>query len=658
MKLISLTLKNFKGLKSFMFEPNGASATIFGDNATGKTTVMDAMLWLLFGKNSENAAEFGIKTRVNGEEMSHAEHEVCGVFELDGGRIITLRKVYHEEWTTPRGKAVPVLKGNTTDYFIGEGNNPVGVPAKASEYKRYIESLANEDIFKLLTNPMYFNTKLTWQKRRDIILQVCGDVSDQDVVNASKELVGLKDLINNQSVEQIKKETAYKAKRIKEELERIPQRIDELQMMLLSEPAIFAANSFAAGGRIELQREIDQVSQELAEVKAADPKGSIRNEISTTEMQINNIVAAATVEQSKEKARLGEFMAAETAVVNELHRTLSDLKLQGTQLEVKIKECGNKREQLLQQFKEVSSINFIAPEIKTICPTCGQNIPGDEVSAAQEKLEKDAETFNVKRATRIAEIQAAGRINNEEKDAYEKTLADINASIARKEIDLAEAKGRENLFAVQIREVKLILPPEHETLSRKRDALTSKLEATDSEVRQSLVVELEQKRNALQISMDEGLRKIAALEANEKNKKRIQELLDNEKTLNSQFEDLERIVFLCDSFVRVKVDMLTAKINSRFSIARFKLFEENISNDGIAECCETMVDGVPFTDLNNAMRINVGLDIIRTLAHHYNFAAPIFIDNAESVTSFIDMQDQQMISLVVSGADKSLRVVQ
>ena len=108
MKLISLMLKNFKGLKNFTFEPKGLSATIYGDNATGKTTVMDAMLWLLFGKNSENAADFGIKTRINGEEMSHGEHEVCGVFELDDGRVITLRKVYHEVWTTPRSKATAV----------------------------------------------------------------------------------------------------------------------------------------------------------------------------------------------------------------------------------------------------------------------------------------------------------------------------------------------------------------------------------------------------------------------------------------------------------------------------------------------------------------------------------------------------------------------
>ena len=103
--------------------------------------------------------------------------------------------------------------------------------------------------------------------------------------------------------------------------------------------------------------------------------------------------------------------------------------------------------------------------------------------------------------------------------------------------------------------------------------------------------------------------------------------------------------------------MLTAKINSKFRIARFRLFNENIVNDGIAECCETMVDGVPFTDLNNAMRINVGLDIIRTLSQHYNFVAPIFIDNAESVTNFIEMPNQQMISLIVSESDKTLRVV-
>lgn len=60
MKLLSLTLRNFKG-RNFTFEPNGNNAHIYGRNATGKTTLWDSYLWLLFGKDSLNRATFDIK---------------------------------------------------------------------------------------------------------------------------------------------------------------------------------------------------------------------------------------------------------------------------------------------------------------------------------------------------------------------------------------------------------------------------------------------------------------------------------------------------------------------------------------------------------------------------------------------------------------------
>ena len=111
----------------------------------------------------------------------------------------------------------------------------------------------------------------------------------------------------------------------------------------------------------------------------------------------------------------------------------------------------------------------------------------------------------------------------------------------------------------------------------------------------------------------------------------------------------------CHNEGNTKVDMLTDRINSKFKYARFKLFEPQI-NGGLQECCETTFEGVPYsTGLNNAARINVGLDIINTLSKHYGLHAPIFIDNAESVTKFIDT-DSQIVSLIVSEQDKKLRV--
>ncbi|WP_339063597.1 hypothetical protein [Tepidibacillus marianensis] len=136
---------------------------------------------------------------------------------------------------------------------------------------------------------------------------------------------------------------------------------------------------------------------------------------------------------------------------------------------------------------------------------------------------------------------------------------------------------------------------------------------------------------------------------------RIQELKQQEKNLAAEYEQLEQELFLTEEFIRTKVNLLEEKINSKFKFARFKLFETQI-NGGLAEVCETTFNGVPYSSgLNNAARINVGLDIINTLSEHYGISAPIFIDNAEAVTSLNETKGQQ-ICLVVSEKDKQLRI--
>ena len=96
------------------------------------------------------------------------------------------------------------------------------------------------------------------------------------------------------------------------------------------------------------------------------------------------------------------------------------------------------------------------------------------------------------------------------------------------------------------------------------------------------------------------------------------------------------------------------RINNKFRLARFKLFEDQI-NGGLAEVCETTLNGVPYPSINNAGRIQSGMDIIRTLQDHYGIKAPVWIDNRESIIELPEM-DCQIISLVVSDADKNLRV--
>ncbi|MEG0650446.1 MAG: recombinase RecF, partial [Oscillospiraceae bacterium] len=142
-------------------------------------------------------------------------------------------------------------------------------------------------------------------------------------------------------------------------------------------------------------------------------------------------------------------------------------------------------------------------------------------------------------------------------------------------------------------------------------------------------------------------------QTNEVIQKRIEELEQAERNLAVQLADLDKQIYLSEEFTRAKVEMLEQKINNTFQYAKFKMFDEQV-NGGLSECCEAMCDGVPYADLNNAMKINLGLDIINAISNHDGIYAPIFIDNAESVTELIAVKTQ-IIRLVVSEQDKELR---
>jgi hypothetical protein len=119
-----------------------------------------------------------------------------------------------------------------------------------------------------------------------------------------------------------------------------------------------------------------------------------------------------------------------------------------------------------------------------------------------------------------------------------------------------------------------------------------------------------------------------------------------EKTFSQQLADIEKIEFTIQNFIREKVNLLEGRINGMFETVRFRLFDVQI-NGGIVECCDTLVDGVPWQDANNAAKINSGIDIINVLSNFYDVSAPVWVDNAESV-NLIQPTVAQRIELYVT----------
>ena len=220
----------------------------------------------------------------------------------------------------------------------------------------------------------------------------------------------------------------------------------------------------------------------------------------------------------------------------------------------------------------------------------------------------------------------------------------LNASIQSKQ---CEIDNIQNLFKAEQRQKtnkvnKQIVVIEQEIAGLKNDAQTV-IDGIDEDIQ----VWKQQRAEIESIK--------AKINLAEVQKKRIEELEAREKELAKDYSDKEQALYLTDLFIKTKVNMLTEKINKHFELCNFKLFEEQI-NGGLNEVCEITIDGVSFSDLNNAMKINAGLDVINTVCNYANTYAPIFIDNCEAVNQTLQTNSQQ-IRLYVTDSDESLRIV-
>ena len=632
MKLTKLELLNFKGLKSFTINLNG-DVVIRGDNATGKTTVFDSVCWLLFGKDSLDRADFEIKTLDGGEPIHKVNHEVTATFTLDEGGTVELKRVYREKYSSLRGGEV-TLTGHTTDYFVD------GVPKKEKEYKEIVSSLVDESIFKLITNPLYFNETYSWQNRRKLLLEMCGDIDDISVINSRDDLRRLAELLEGRTVDDHRKVVAAKKTAINKELDMIPVRIDEA---MRNKPEI-------ASDKAKLIRDIETLSAGIDEVEKQ--KAIIQNGFSSTEKEskIRDIKRQLEVQSHKV---LSDYHKQKQRLRDEYEASLTKLKM----VEVDRDRCADRRDELNKEIeRESKRIATLQSEFDTFnaqqfnkesCPTCGQALPADK----QAVLEAE---FNTNKSKKLEEwkglIESAVKLKANYEEQQEIMVSKIDSLTT-------EASQYNDAYNVKFKEYEAYSEPNLED-----DPVYADLKA------QLFLLEIDDEPGAEAeelTKLDEELSsmksKKAALET-ELNKfkliddinHRILELENQQQKLVAEKNALDEAAFLMDEFIKAKVNMLEENINSRFKLARFKMFNVML-NGNVEECCETTYKGVPYRSMNNAARINVGLDIINALTSYYKVNAPVFIDNAEAVTEFVPV-NSQTIKLIVDESEPHLVV--
>lgn len=641
-KLSELHLSNFKGVKSFTFETGGESAKVYGDNATGKTTLFDAFTWLLFDKDSQNKKDFEIKTlSKDNKAVSGVDHEVSAVLLIDG-KSVELKKVYSEKWTKKRGSAKQVFSGHTTDYYVND------VPVKKKEFTEKVNDIISEDIFKLITSPSYFNEQMKWQDRLNVLMEIGGAVTDEDVIKKNSSLSKLHSILDERSLDEQKRILAEKRKKINKLLEQYPVRIDEIN------------------------RSIDDVS-DLKHEQLKEELKALESSLMALEEKVRSIKADAGADRKKRMLQLeGELQQIKNEhdsqrfeVINkkkeayykakndlsQIQNDLSNLIMKKEHLTSFLSQTDKERVELREEWAKKYEESF--EDHQTACPTCGQALPEEKIQAAIEK-------FNLQKSASLERIVDKGKQLGIEYDNKQNELYEVDEKIQvlileEKFTTAAVEKLKEDMEQAEASIAPITNNPTYQAKIEEIEKIKSEIQSDEQETSgalQTINEQIKEKKQEMKLVLNDLL----CIDKAKQALKRIEELKDEERKMADEYNEVEQQTFLIEEFIRTKMNLMEERINSKFKFARFKLFEEQV-NGGLTDTCETLYEGVPYSKgLNNAARINVGLDIINTLNEHYGISAPIFVDNSEAVTNLIDV-NAQVISLIVSKQDKQLRVV-
>ncbi len=632
-----LELSNFKKIAKLSIDFT-QETDIVGTNGVGKSTIFDAYTWLLYGKNSHDQNDFAIKTLDENNQAIHKlEHEVVGTFDVDS-EIIEFKRVYREKWVTKRGNDIEELTGHETTFFVN------GVPKSKGEYQTAVASMIDENISKIISNPLYFNEKMKWNERREILTAIAGNVENADIfMEMGSDYNELRDILNaGKSLDEQKKVIQAQKKKLKEEKETIMPRINEANH---NKPEPVDASEIekqiiSLGG--ELNSIDEQINNRFKSVEKAQEQAKgiqeKRYELHTKLMELQNEF------QKSEQQYAWSIKSKRAELENEIKTLELNNRKDFTFEQSAIENLKEKNEKLRNQFVEVSNMIFDENCQDKNCPTCKQSLPDYE-----SKVEELRSAFNVDKLQQLDSIREHGKNNNVLIEKYANEINKIN--LASKE------------YLEQIEQKKTYLQEWEKSIITERPATTPEIEALKTQI-ESIVIptietpdvsELKAQKDVINLELDALKSKLTVNDIVKTIDARIAELEAQNKLLAQEIASLEKLEFQIDNFNKAKIELIEKRINSKFALVKWKMFNEQL-NGGLEPTCEAIVNGTPFNDLNTAMKCNAGMDVINALNYHFGIFAPVFIDQRESIVTLIKTECQ-VINLKVDESKKELTII-
>lgn len=624
-KLISLSLTNFKGIGSLIINFNGQNVKISGPNGCGKTTIADAYLWLIGGVSYADGRKLDedIKLKdVDGNPVvdGGVEHSVEMVLDVDGTKK-TYKKVYAEKWAKKRGSANKEMSGHTTSYFLNGMSTTKGV------YDKELKSI-HADVLGMIARPQSFSEMDTKKKRAMLIEILGGQAIPTDYPEAVKRYIDTYGDLNG-SLDAVTHDIAC----VNKKLDELPVRIDEAMKVVTDE-----IDTAELGESIDaLKKQLQGLHQYANSIN----KDSHRVEL---ENKLNKLLS----EQAKVQQAVADKVWKEKSEhQKQLDKLLHNLGELEHELDLANEQLKKEKVHNAQLVKEWKDERIKVADIKTTCPTCGQEIP-------PEKIEEAKEAFNMAKAERLKEIGAAGKKSKDVLVSATKAVEDLTAQMEGVQKEFQKEQ------AVEVTAV-LSKRPDMVELTERANSLEAQIAAVQREIDEKedysgTAKELEKvNQEIIKVENDlaHKMEVKAKIDLRSESLKRIDELRKEQKEYAVRYDDLIEVKQQMENVVKKIVDDMHTKIADKFQYARFCMYKKQV-NGGIAECCEVLnKDGVPLaTSANTASRILANMDIARVIGEHCGVYGPMFVDNGESVIHGPVFKGFQTIVLSVKDIEK------
>lgn len=654
-RIVRMTLTNFKGIRSLEMNFDPEVTNVFGDNATGKTTMMDAFLWVLFGKDSQNRADFNIKTLdEHGKALPKLEHEVVVVLSVDGIETV-FRRCYRENWVKKRGTAKEVMDGHTVDYFVDD------VPMGKREYDAKVSAICPEQLFRQITNPSYFPSLKMQEQRRMLFEIVGGDITHHDVFNElitdkNKEYyLSLVDALDSgKTLDEYKKQIVSQKNKTKGEVADIPGRIEENNRNMPEEEDWVALSSEIE----EKENEIRNYDSLIADKSKADEEEAARRRV--VRRQIDDRYEC--IEELKRKVKKDSNAGHDKwySDLSEKESSISNTKTDIRSLENKLSTLNNslaeyqsQRGSLITEYTAIKNETFEADNSRLVCPTCKRAFEGVDYDT---KLQEMQDTFQTNKSNRLNENIQKGTTIKAKIEDLQNQIKSLEQTIGEKKNLLSTLESEKQ--QLQNSEPKTVDIIEAVERNEKYISLKKEIEEFEASLKTAYtpadVSEYINAKNALQSEIYALKERLSKREQIERTQKRIDELQSQLSNMQQQIADYEQIEASILDFMKSKVSLVEKRINAAFSYVQFRMFDTQVDGTEF-DTCECMVDGTPYSDLNTAAKMNAGIDIINAICRAKGVTAPIWLDNRESVCNLIPCASQVINLFVERGAKLTIQ---